>query len=481
MYVASVGTNRCVVDPQAANPFWMSKREKSLLVKVLPFLLSIWILWLLGFKTEISPYGDEGGYHDGGVLLANSLSAGTFIQDAFNPDLFKYPGYYGLAGLIYYFFGEHQQLLRALGLLPFIGLALSLANISALIGGERARNITLLLAVFSPTFFYFSLQLYRDIYIVLAITLILHRLVAITQLKLPYRDFFTYSVIFSFLLIILFRSAQALLVLASVVTSLVLIKAESYSSRQRRWAYGITFLVLGAMAWLAQDILNEIIQETFFRHFAIEDQYSIQHFSALSQFTFTSADEMTRAFLNPIFVIKALILKITGFSLHSHPFAQSEGATSLFDLFGEYNPISWGGYLWEDTLLIYGLQWVLHFLLLPYLVAGLFGLWRYNRKALIALGTLWATFAAVTLFTANEIRWGLPGMLVYYTMVAVGVAWFSGRINQILLLSISMFIGVIAVRILFFPVPMILIPLVILVLFWWWSPQPRCSTNANVS
>ena len=481
MYVASVGTNRCVVDPQAANPFWMSNREKSLLIKVLPFLLSMWIIWLLGFKIGISPYGDEGGYHDGGVLLAQSLSAGTFIQDAFNADLFKYPGYYGFAGLVYSIFGEHQQLLRALGLLPFIGLVLTLANISALIGGERARNVALLLALFSPTFFFFSLQLYRDIYIIFAVSLILHRLVAVTQLGLARKEFVKSYVIFAFVLIILFRSPQALLILAAIVTSLVFIHAASFAPRQRRWVYGLTVFALGVSVWLAQGIISEIIHETFFRHFAKEDQYSIGHYGALSQFSFTSADEIMRAFLNPVFVIKALILKFTGFALGSHPFAQSEATTTLFDLFGDYDPIDWGGYLWEDTLLIYGLQWVFHFLLLPYLVAGFFGLWRYNRKALIALGMLWGIFAAVTLFTANEIRWGLPGMLVYYVMVAVGVAWFSGRINQILLLSISMFISIIAVRILFFPIPMILIPLVILVLFWWWSPQPRCRNNAGVS
>ena len=176
--------------------------------------------------------------------------------------------------------------------------------------------------------------------------------------------------------------------------------------------------------------------------------------------------------MNPIFLAKALVIKVTEFALGLHPFAQSDNSASLTGLFGDYNPMDWGGASRVDALLVFGLQWISHFLLLPFLAVGFFGLWRYNPRGLIVLSVLWLVFSVVTLFTGNATRWGLPSMLVYYVMVAVGYAWFAGRIYQFFFFTIGLLVAVVAVRLTLFPVPMIVVLAGSLGLIWWFQPEP---------
>jgi hypothetical protein len=449
----------------------MSPEEKRLAIRVSPFVIVIWLIFLFGFKTEFGFVGDESGYHDGGVFLARSLANGTFLADALNPDLFKYPGYYGLAGIFYFLFGEHSLMLRALGLLPLLGLAVVVANTSALVSGERARNFGYLAVLFAPVLLFFSLQLYRDIFVVFAIAVVLHRTIAVTQLNLGPKFFVTYPVIGAFVLIFFFRSPQVFITAVSVIVTYAISWALSLSVRKRGPALIALFSLVFLGGLLAADMLLQIVQDNYFTSSQRED-VTISTYTALSSFSFASPRDMLVAFTNPAFVAKALILKLTGFALGPHPFSEIEGSGSILNLFGSFQPADWGNYRWEDVLLVYGLQWLPHWMFLPFLIAGLIGLWRFNVKALIALATVWLLYAGITLFTANETRWGLPMVLVYYVIVAIGYAWYAGRITQYWFVGGALFVSVIAVRMWFFPVPMIVVPLALLVLMLIAKPLP---------
>lgn len=449
------------IDARAGQPFWMSRRQVDTSLRFIPLLLAIWIIFLLGFKTEINPLGDEGGYHDGGVLLANSLAKGTFLQDAFDQDMFKYPGYFALAGILYFIFGEYSLLLRVVGIVPFLGLALVIANMASLIAGERARNFAMLSVFFSPIFLYFSLMLNRDIYIILCLAIVLHAVVAVTQLGLSPRRLLSPPVLLALAIIFLMRAPQLAITLGLSLVTMVLCWSISFSRRRRQVVFILTVLFMAGTVYLARGPLLEIMAQTFFE--GQQRVISTTQLSALSNFSFTSIGEMLAALLHPKFVVITLVAKLSSFTLGPHPFVRvEEGQGSILDLFGNFQPGAWGSYQWEDVLLINGLQWIPHFLLLPFLIAGLIGIWRYNAKALITLGSIWAAYAVLTIFSGNETRWGLPIVVVYYVVTAIGYGWYGGRIRHLWLLSAIMISMVIWVRGYYgFPVPMIIVPVVL--------------------
>jgi len=446
------------IDPRAAQPFWMSRRQINTALQFLPLLLAIWIVFLLGFKTEVNPFSDEGGYHSGGVFLANSLAKATFLQDAFDPEMFKYPGYYAMAGGVYFVFGEHSLLLRAFGIVPLMGLALVAANTASLTGGDRARNFAMLSVFFSPVLLFFSLTLLRDIYIVFGLSIVLHAVVAVTQLGLSLRKLLSPPVLLALAIIFLMRAPQLAITLGISLVAMVLCWALSFSRRSRQVVFVFTALMMAGAAYLARGPLLEIMAQTFFEGQQIE--LSTTQLSALSNFSFTSIEEMLSALLHPKFVAITLSAKLSSFTLGPHPFARVEGEQrAILDLFGNFQPGAWGSYQWEDVLLVHGLQWIPHFLLLPFLIAGLIGIWRYNGKALIAFGSIWAVYAVLTIFSGNETRWGLPIVLVYYVITAIGYGWYGGHIKHLWLLSASMISAVILLRVYYgFPVPLIVVP-----------------------
>lgn len=447
----------------------------KLALRVAPLVLLIWLFFLFGFKTELNYYGDEPGYDFGGKLLAHSLAKGTFIDDALDTNLFKYPGYYAFAGIVYFLFGEHPLLLRALGFLPFVGLALIVANISTLIAGERARSFALLAVLFSPVFLFFSLQIYRDIYIVFYIAIVFHRVVAVTQLGFHPVKYITPFTAVAFLLIFLFRAPQMFTTAAIVGGTLIFCITLTLPVWKRLIIVLLFLILLIVVIYLNYGLIIEVINEIFFNHFKIDGQLTLNQYAAISDFSFTSTDEMLSAFLNPIFVVKALILKVTGFVFNANPFVQTD--SDILTLFGKFEYGYWGGYQWEDVLLVYGLQWIPHFVLQPFLIAGIVGLCRFNHKALIALVMMWVIHALITLFTANEIRWGLPMMLVYYVVLSTGYAWFAGRIMLMMICSYILLTLVILVRIWIFPVPMILVPLALVGVMLLTKPKPVVMVN----
>jgi hypothetical protein len=188
-------------------------------------------------------------------------------------------------------------------------------------------------------------------------------------------------------------------------------------------------------------------------------EISMTHQSALSDFTFTSGDEIGAALMNPKFVLVTLVAKLTNFTLGAHPFTHSEYNKNVLDLFEEFNPYNWGGFQWEDVLLIYGLQWIENYLLLAFLLAGLIGLWRYNRKVFVVMAMHWAIYAFLTMFSANETRLGLPIMVIFCVIPALGYAWFGGRLNQLQPSMWMLFFVVIAVRLYGIAIPMIMVPI----------------------
>ena len=452
--------NFTVIDDWSAYPFWISQDQKNIALRVAPLLLCVWLFFLLGFKTEISNLGDEAGYHAGGVLLAKSLWNGTFLQDAFNKDNFKFPGYYVLAGIFYFLFGENQLLLRALGFFPFFGLALVVTNIVSLIAGSRARNFAMLAVLFSPVFISFSLRIYRDIYIVFGIALVLHAFITVTQQNLPLRKIISIYSLLGLGIITMMRSPMLSITLIIVIVSLLLCWTHSLPHKSQLFMFMMVGLFLAGILFFARTQLIDLISQTFL--FTKDTELSTTQVTALSGFSFRTPEDMLNALMTPSFLLITIVAKLSGFTLGSHPFLNqnNEVNRSLFELIENFQPSHWGGVLWEDVLLMSGMQWIVHFLLLPFLIAGILGIWRYNRKALFILGTLWITFSIITIFSGNEERWGLPNMIVYYVVTAVGYGMYGMLFKQLFPFYYSFLICVIFARFIGVDVPMIVVFLV---------------------
>jgi len=451
------------IDHRSANPFWMSENQKNVALRFLPFLLVIWLFFLLGFKTEISSFGDEGVYHNGGLILASSLAKGTFLKDVFDKDMFKYPGYYGFAGVTYFLFGENPLLVRVFGIIPLLGLSLIIANMASLIAGERARNFAMLSIFFSPILFFFSIMLLRDIYILFGVGLVLHTLIAIIQLHLPFKKIFSIPALLGLGIIYLMRFPMIAISLIVVIISLLLSWALSLSLNRRRLAFIlVTFIIVGAL-YFAYLPLVDLISQTFFAGQELEA--SISSISYLSDYSFRTANEMITALFDPKFFVITIFSKLNNITLGAHPFLNSHNDVSLFNLISNFKPESWGGYKWEDVLLTKGLQWMVHFLLLPYFIAGFVGILRFNRKVLIPLFMLWITYAFITIFTGNDERWGLPIMLVYYVIISIGYGLYGNRLKKFFVLTYGLLIGVVAVRILGYQVPMLVVPIFLCIVF----------------
>jgi hypothetical protein len=246
-----------------------------------------------------------------------------------------------------------------------------------------------------------------------------------------------------------------------MLVTVVLCWSLSFSQRRRQVTCVFTAMFLVAAVYLARDPLLEIMSHTLFE--GQQREISTTQLSALSNYSFISAEKIISALLDPKFLVITLVAKFTSFSLGPHPFSRvEEGGANILDFFsGQFQSNTWGGCQWEDVLLVYGLQWIPQFILLPCLVTGLVGILRYNDKALIALASIWVTYAALTIFSGNEWRWGLPMMLVYYVVLAMGYGLF-GFIKSLWLFSASISIIVVLVRAYGLPVPMIVIPIALL-------------------
>jgi len=453
------------IDYRSANPFYISRKQAYYALIALPLILSIWFFFLLWFKNEINTMGDERGYHVGGVYLANSLLNGTFFQDLFDKDLFKYPGYYGFAGLVYSIFGESQLLLRAFGILPLLGLAIVVGNVTCLIVGERARSFAMLCVVFSPVFLFFSLQLYRDIYIIFAVAVILHATIAAIQLKLPLRSLLSLPVLLALILLYLLRTPQLYITIALLLLALMVCWGLSFYGIKRKLVLLSVVAVTAVMVFVLRGSLLEIMSQVFFEG---EDRViAITQLNVLSSYAFTNIEEMLSALFDPKFIIITFIAKFTALSLGPHPFVRAgEEQLSVLDLFGVFPYGAWGGYQWVDVFLVYGLQWIPQFLLLPFFIAGLIGLWRYNGKIFVVLFLMWGFYSVLTIFSGNEVRWGLPNLLVYYVITASGFGWYRQQLNQYILLSLGLLTVVVMTRYNIY-IPVVALPLLLITLKAW--------------
>jgi len=185
----------------------------------------------------------------------------------------------------------------------------------------------------------------------------------------------------------------------------------------------------------------------------------------LSNYSFRTANEMITALFDPKFLLITIFSKLSNITLGSHPFLNSNQGSAIFDLIENFQPEAWEGYKWEDVLLTKGFQWMVHFLLLPYFIAGFVGILRFKRKVLIPLITLWITFALITIFIGNDERWGLPIMLVYYVITSIGYGWYGNRLKKFFELTYGLLIGVVAVRIIGYQVPMLVVPIFLFIVF----------------
>lgn len=445
---------------RALNPFWMPRQQRYLTFFALPIVFTIWLIFLLAFKQNINDFGDEKLYHQGGIALSQSITNGTFLQDALNKDAFKHPGYFALAGVTYWLFGENSLLLRSFGFIPFFFLAVVISNIAALVCGERARLFAYLTALCNPVFLFFSLQLLRDIYLVFAVTLVTHAIICCAQAGLRLRYILTAPVLASMTTIYLFRYAQGMLTLFIFLSCLGTIFAFSTPLKRRKFSVILLISVTAIAGYLLRNHFLSMITDTFFD--GVGQQISTTQLAALSDFSFGSADEMLAALINPKFLAVMLVAKLSNFALGPHPFSRTESNADLMDLFGNFSSASWGGYQWEDVLLVYGLQWMQNFAMLAFLVAGLLGLWRFNKKIFSVIVLHWAAYSIVTIFSGNEIRWGLPTMVLFCIIPSFGYALFSNRLKRFQLLSATFLLFTVAVRPLGVPVPMIAVPLALL-------------------
>jgi len=347
-------------------------------------------------------------------------------------------------------------------LVPFCLLAIVVANIASLIGGERARIFAFMTALFSPVLLFFSLQILRDIYIACAVAVILHAIVVFVQSKQSVRQFISLPLLFAFSVIYLTRRPQGILMIAFAFFWVCNAKVWLLPRNCRNYVFVALNLVFVGLIYIYCEGSSEILFSIFMDN--PKGEISISHLSALSDVTFTSGNEMVAALMNPKFVLVTLVAKLTNFTLGAHPFTHSEYNKNVLDLFEEFNPSSWGGYQWDDVLLVYGLQWIENWLLLVFLLAGLIGLWRYNRKVFVVMAMHWAIYAFITMFSANETRWGLPIMVIFCVIPALGYAWFGGRLNQLQPSMWMLFFVVIAVRFHGIAILMIIIPIVMFAL-----------------
>jgi hypothetical protein len=442
-------------DTQSVRPFWMSKRQIGIALKVMPLVLIVWSVLMFGFKTELNPLTDEVGYHAGGVLLAGSLNNGSFFNDALNTEYFKYSGYYAFAGIVYFIFGEHPLLLRVFGFFPFFLLAVVIANISSFIAGERARVFSFLTGLLSPTLLFFSLQLYRDIYIISAVVVVLHALVVSVQLKRTIRQFITLPTLLAFVFIYLMRAPQAILTFAISIVCLLVAKALTLPEKARKRAFIVSILFIVVASYLSKDVLLDVMSYTIFE--GQKGVIVINQLAELSMYSFTSVEDMLSALLDPKFFVVTIFSKLTNFMLGPHPF--SDSTLSVLDLIGGFSTVTWGGYQWEDVLLVYGMQWVEHFLLLVFLLSGIRGLWMYKRNVFIIFAIWWGIYSILTIFTGNETRWGLPLMAIWCIIPALGYTWYGTRLNLLFSFKILGFFTVISVRNFGIHAPMIVVPI----------------------
>lgn len=460
------------IDSEARSPFWMSSRQINVTFKLFIVMLLIQFVILFGFKTEINTLGDELDYHNGGVLLANSLANGTFLSDAFDTTLFKYPGYYALAGIVYFIFGESPSVLRFIGVIPLFGLSVVAANIAALVAGERARIFCMLIVLFSPIFIFFSTIIVRDIYIAFALVIILHALILNIQANLSPLALLTRPVLLAVGLLFFFRFPQLIVTLTISFISLVLCWSFSLPKNKQRLGFLIAATLTAGSAVLSRGAILEMIEGIFFE--GKENAVSTTQLSALADYSFNTPAEMLAALMNPVFVVTTFIAKLTALTLGPHPFARVElGGVNIYNLFSEFSTDAWGGYQWEDVLLVYGLQWIPQFVLLPFFAAGLVGISRFAPKVLISLGLVWVTYSIATIFSGNEVRWGLPNLIVYYLVTAIGYGWYGGRVKNFFLLSGGFFLSIIIVRVgLGVFIPMAVVPAMIIGLAFHYLNEP---------
>lgn len=463
----------------ALNPFHATTQQVRLMWQLgLPLMLLWWSLVLL-FKLEPSNLSDELGYHQGGLLLAQALDNGGFVDALSETERFKYPGYYAVIGVLYWLVGEHSVLVRALGWLPYLLLALTVSNIAALIAGERARLLACGLVILCPVYLHYSMMIYRDIYIALGAALIMHAVVVAAQSEQWRRALLNWPMVAGCLIVYFMRTPQLYLVLVAATAALAISWAVSLSGIHRLMAGVLVVLVAVVTTQIFKQEFLDIIATTVFLSGFIDGGLEISHLKALSDTTFYSPEEVLAALQNPKFIATSAVLKLSEFFLWLHPFAQNLNQTDLLSsLLLDYRPQDWGGYQWEDTLLVYGMQWMEHFALLPLVVTGVVELWRRQVRAFVVLLAFFSTFALITLFTGNVVRWGLPNMAVFYVCAAVGYVW-RGRLITSLYLGGAMLLAVLlAARAMGIPVPMFVLPaLLIAATVWFKKAKPTRGTS----
>lgn len=441
------------------NPFHLTAGQVATLCRVLLLLVPVWLILVASFKLEPNPATDEPGYHHGAQLLSRSLERGTFLSDLNNEPGFKYPGYYALAATAYFSFGEHPIVVRALGLLAAIALAVVVSNTAAIVAGPRAKSFAMVLALMSPVYLFFSMGMYRDIFIALGAALILHALLAATSSRAGVWALARWPALLGYAIVFVMRTPQLVITLSAVAIAYLVSYVLSLQGRRR----AAVALVFGTAIYLLitnyVDLLLDLVAQTVFLSGFVDGSLELSHLQALSDTSFSSPAEILSAFTSPKFVATSAVLKVSEFLLGLHPFAQSTGQASLIDsMFGQYRTEAWGGYQWEDTLLVHGLQWVVHFALLPLVVTGIVGVFRWRVQASIALTATFCTFALITLFTGNVVRWGLPNMAIYCILAGAGFAWRDHRTIGLYLLCGNLLLAVTLLRAAGLAVPMIVVP-----------------------
>ena len=450
----------------AENVFWMSRRQKKVAILAIPIVICVWITLLFGFKREINYGTDETGYHYGGIYLANSMLRGKFIADALDENQFKYPGYYGFAAIIYTVFGKSHMILRAFGVIPLLLLPIIIANISSLLAGEKTRIFAYLTALFCPLFLCFSLLLMRDIYIIVAFSVILHALmVAINDDVNKIAIFFKPSVLVSIFIIYVMRTPQAVITIYIVVYCIINNISAKIKGKKKYVVWIFTVIMTLVIVYLYRHKLIGLMSLNLFDNNMNDVIYTTQY-KMLAGYAFHSYDQMLSMLLNPRFLIPAVVFKLSSFFLGPHPFVRSESGASILDLFGGFTPEPWGGSEWIDVMLIFGLQWIEHFIMLSFVIAGLIWLWKMNRKGLLILFVFWIAYAIITLFVGNETRWGLPILVLYCVIPSVGYAWIGLSIKKYFFVSCYMFLIIVLVRYYVAPLPMLIIPFTLFVFMY---------------
>lgn len=451
---------------RGSNPFALTHQQATFLAKALILLIPLWVIFILGFKWNINSFGDEQGYHDAAVYLSGSLQRGTLLADLGDDSRFKYPGYYALAAIVYFVFGNHPVLLRTVGFVCYILLSIVIANASDIAGAKHPDRLSILLPLLSPTYFYFSMMLYRDIYVALGCGLILYALLlACRGQRATLRPLMAWPALLGYALVTLMRTPQIAVSLFIVVVPVLFSWVASKSGYRRILSIvAVSGVAAGAIFSLRHLFVQLVTREFFLSGYA-NGSLDLSHLQALDSTSIRSTDDLLQTLTQPKFLTTAIGLKLSEFLLGFNPFSATIDQPNVYEsLMGNYRADQWGGYQWEDTLLVYGLQWIVQFAVLPLVILGIHSTLRRQPRVFLALSVHFLAFALLTVFTGNAVRWGLPNMAIFYIYASSGLAVRESRLIWLYLFEGLLVLLTIAVRSISLPIPMIVAPIALFIL-----------------